>query len=181
MAKGRLTAGHVARSGPGRYCDGANLYLWVKSPGKKFWIFRYRLHGRSREAGLGPASGPGAVSLAEARQRAHHFRDQLFHGIDPIEARKAGKAAQLAQAALEKARAVTFDQCARCYIEAHESAWRNAKHRSQWVNTLRDYASPVFGSLPVEEITTEHLLAALKLLWLEKPETAFRVRQRIER
>jgi integrase len=119
--------------------------------------------------------------LAEARQRAHLFRDQLFHGIDPIEARKAGKAAQQAKEALEKARAITFDQCARAYIEAHEAAWRNAKHRAQWVNTLRKYASPVFGSMRVEEITTEHLLAALKPVWLEKPETASRLRGRIER
>jgi integrase len=181
-----LSAAKVAKAKPGRYGDGRGLYVFIRGPEQKFWIFRYRINGRSREAGLGPAAGPGAVSLAEARQRAHHFRDQLFHGIDPIEARKAGKAAQLAQAALEKAKAVTFGDVAECYLKAHEASWRNRKHRLQWRNTIigsvktKSLVNTIIGGMPVAAVDTGSVMRILESLWREKPETASRVRGRIE-
>jgi integrase len=95
-------------------------------------------------------------------------------GIDPIDDRERQRAGTSASRP-------SFDECAKKFIEAHEPSWRNAKHRQQWDHTLRDYASPVLGAMLVEVITTEHVLEALKPLWIKKPETASRVRQRIER
>jgi integrase len=114
------------------------------------------------------------VSLAEARRVRGKALALVRGGIDPIEERER-------QNAGASAVAPSFDDCAKLYIAAHEPSWRNAKHRQQWTNTLRDYASPVFGSMPVAAITMERILEALTPLWLKKPETASRVRQRIER
>jgi integrase len=114
------------------------------------------------------------VTLGEARKQRDKALALVRSGVDPIAERKRQKAAQAPGRP-------TFDDCARQYIEAHGAAWRNAKHRQQWANTLAAYASPVFGSLPVDAITTEDVLRALKPIWSTRPETASRVRQRIER
>jgi integrase len=169
---GRLTALSVAAKRPGYHADGANLYLRVlgKSRG---WIFRYSIHGTTRDMGLGSVS---TISLAAARKLATKYRALLEEGIDPIEQRRTQRAAQRIVAAKN----FTFDECAREYIMEHEDGWRNAKHRAQWASTLKRYVSPVFGRLPAMAIDTALVLKALKPIWKTKPETASRVRGRIE-
>jgi integrase len=172
----RLKPLAVARiTRPGMYPDGGNLYLQVTSPDAKSWIFRYAVNGRERYLGLGPAH-KGDVSLDDARKEASKCRELLRAGIDPIEHRKAARM----QAQLQAAKAMTFDDCAAAYIASHESGWRNAKHRSQWQTTLRDYASPVFGKLAVQAIDTGLVMRVIEPLWKRRPETASRLRGRIE-
>jgi integrase len=117
------------------------------------------------------------VSLAEARDAALTCRKQRLAGIDPIEARNAERAAKAASTA----RTVTFDQCAEGYIEAHRAGWRSSKHASQWPSTLGKYASPVFGKLPVDQVDTALVMRVLEPIWSKMPETANRLRGRIER
>ena len=158
---------------PGLYADGGNLYLRVAPAGSKGWIFRFTLGGRTRDAGLG--SYP-ALSLAEAREQADKFRKQVADGIDPIAARDAQRAASLREAA----HAVTFEQCAKAYIASHEAGWTNDKHRAQWRSTLASYVYPFIGPLPVKSIDTGLVMKILKPIWTTKPETASRLRGRIE-
>jgi integrase len=171
-----LSAVAVARlRKPGKYYDGKNLALQITKAGSKSWIFRYRLNGRERAMGLGPLD---LVSLAEARDKATEARKALkLEGVDPIEARV--KARQ--DAALEAARGVTFEDCAGRYIAAHEAGWRNPVHRAQWKSTLATYAYPTIGKLPVSAVDTALVLRVLEPVWHDKPETAGRVRGRIER
>jgi integrase len=170
----RLSAVQVkAITGKGMHPDGGGLYLQVTAGGAKSWIFRFMLNHRAREMGLGPID---AIPLAEARKRAAECRRMRYDGIDPIEARRAERD----QKRLEAARAMTFDACAAVYINAHKTSWKNAKHRDQWSNTLKTYASPVFGALPVQSIDPGLVMKALEPIWSEKPETASRVRGRIE-
>src|SRR5262249_22662881 len=116
------------------------------------------------------------ISLADARELAGNCRVLIKQGIDPIEQRRTERAHERVTAA----KTLTFDECVREYIKDHEAGWRNAKHRAQWSSTLRTYASPVFGKLPVAEIDEGLVLRALKAIWYTKPETATRVRGRIE-
>jgi integrase len=116
------------------------------------------------------------ISLATARELAENFRKQVKQGIDPIENRRTERAAQRVAAAKN----LTFDECAREYIKEHEVGWRNAKHRTQWASTLKRYASPAFGKLPASAVDTALVLKALKTIWNSKPETASRLRGRIE-
>nr|WP_283206733.1 site-specific integrase [Methylobacterium iners] len=172
--QGKLTALGVARlKTPGMYGDGGGLWLQVTGKGAKSWIFRFTLSGKAREMGLGSA---GTFSLAEARDKALSCRKLCAEGIDPIEAKRA----QMDQARLEAARAITFRQCAEAYIEAHKAGWRNSKHAAQWTATLSTYAYPAFGELPVQAIDTGFVMQALQPIWTAKPETATRVRGRIE-
>jgi hypothetical protein len=106
----------------------------------KSWIFRFTLHGRAREMGLGSLATFG---LAAARAKAAECRRLTYEGIDPIEARKATQA----EAALDAANTLTFHECAEQYIAAHRTGWRNAKHAAQWSATVKTYAEPVIGSL----------------------------------
>ena len=176
-----LTAAKVSKARPGRYGDGNGLYLFVRSAEARFWVFRYTRGGKMREMGLGRA-GPddAAVKLVEARERAADLLKLVRAGIDPLNQRddEAKKAA--AEAQLAAIRGITFRTVAERYLEAHEKTWRNPKHRTQWRNTLDTYAHPHFGDLPVGDIGTEHVLAALEPIWRVKPETATRVRGRIE-
>jgi integrase len=170
----KLTAKAVeAKKTPGYYGDGAGLYLQVSRSGSKSWLFRFMLNGRAREMGLGSVL---AVSLEEARAKARDCRALLDQQIDPIEAKDTAFRAR----ALEKAREQTFDQCAAAYIAAHKAGWKNAKHAQQWQNTLSTYASPVFGSLPVQDVDDTHVYKVLQSLWTTKTETATRLRSRIE-
>jgi integrase len=165
------------QSKPGFYPDGGGLYLQVTTSGGRSWIFRYRMDGKQREMGLGSVL---AVSLAQARKAAAEYRDMVKAGTDPIDAREA-KRAELA-AERQKARGVlTFDQAAEAHIAAHRHEWRNEKHGGQWVATLKEYASPHFGSIPVNRIDTADILRALTPIWTAKTETATRVRGRIEK
>jgi integrase len=158
---------------PGMHADGGGLYLQVTASGAKSWIFRFMLNGRAREMGLGPLH---TISLAEARERARECRKLRLDGVDPVEARKAKRAGERLAAAM----AMTFAECAERYIAAHRAGWRNPKHAAQWPSTLQTYAHPVFGSLPVQAIDTALVTKAIEPIWQVKPETASRVRGRIE-
>ena len=175
---GRLTALKVLKvKKPGMYADGAGLYLQVTGDGDKHvaksWIYRFTLGGRAREMGLGSLSTFG---LAEARIKATECRRLTYEGIDPIEARRSARA----RVALDAAKTLTFKACAEQYIAAHGAGWRNAKHAAQWGSTLKTYAEPVIGSLPVQNIDTALMMKILEPVWSKKPETAGRLRGRIE-
>ncbi len=176
-----LTAARVRTAAPGRYGDGNGLYLLVRSPEARFWLFRYTRAGRMREMGLGRAgSDPGAVTLAEARSRAGELHKRVRAGVDPLDAKHAETAASRARAQQEAVRAITFRSVAEQFIASHEAGWRNPKHRAQWGATLAAYAYPHMGDLPVAEVTTAHVMAALDTIWRTKAETASRVRGRVE-
>ncbi len=173
-AVNKLSALWVAKvSELGVYADGAGLYLQVSKWGTKAWLFRFMLDGRSREMGLGSIRD---FTLAEARIRARDARQLLADGIDPIDARRARRAANR----LEAARAQTFKDCAEAYIAAHAPGWRNPKHAGQWTATLTTYAFPTLGPLPVATIDTALVVRVLTPIWATKTETASRVRGRIE-
>jgi integrase len=178
---GRLNALKVTRaaSKPGMYADGGGLYLQV-TPGGASWIYRYMLKGCAREMGLGPLALYG---LHDARAKALDARRLRHEGVDPIEARRAARAKER----LDTARVMTFKQCADSYIKAHRAGWRNAKHAAQWEATLATYAEPIIGGLPVQAVDTALVMKVLELevrdatsLWTAKPETASRLRGRIE-
>jgi integrase len=169
-----LTARKVATvTKLGLYADGGGLYLRVGRGGAKSWCMRYMLQGKAREMGLG---GLLKVSLADARRKAAAQRALLVDKIDPLERRQTENAARK----IESARTMTFDDCASAYIKAHEVSWHNAKHRQQWQNTLAVYVSPKFGSVPVGKVDVGMAMKAIEPLWTAKPETAGRVRGRIE-
>jgi integrase len=178
-----LSAAFVRTAKPGRYCDGDGLYLLVKKSGARFWVFRYRLHGaKMREAGLGRAGeGRNSVRLSGAREKASVLFRQVKSGIDPLAARDAVWAALKAAEQDATIRGVTFRDAALRYIEGHAPSWRNPKHAAQWSSTLDTYAIPRFGDLAVADVRTAHVLAALEPIWLTKPETASRLRGRIEK
>jgi integrase len=156
------------------YADGGGLYLRVTPDGTKNWVFRYMLDGRPRWMGLGPLA---LYSLQEARAKALEARKLRHEGLDPIDTRRA----QRARARLDAAKAITFRECAASYIRAHRAAWRNSKHAGQWAMTLKTYAEPMIGMLPVQSVDTALVLKVLEPIWTEKPETASRLRQRIEK
>jgi integrase len=158
---------------PGRYTDGQQLYLQITKGGVKSWLLRYERSGRERWMGLGPFH---TVSLQEARERARKARQQLLDGVDPLEARRVDRT----KAALEAAKAVTFEEATIAYFDAHQAKWSNPKHRAQFLSTLREYAFPKLGKLAVADIDLGHVLAVLEPIWRTKTETASRVRGRIE-
>ncbi len=177
---GKLSAVAVRHAKVGRHGDGAGLLLDVKPGGRAYWVLRYMLAGKRRDMGLGSASGIGAITLAEARDRATAARRLAKDGIDPIGHRAEKRVAAKLAAEAVKARSVTFRDIAHQYVAAHEAAWRNAKHRAQWESTLTKYVYPSFGDLPIAAIGREHVTTALQVIWTAKPETASRVRGRIE-
>lgn len=161
---------------PGKHADGDGLYLQVKLGPKgitRSWLFRYGRDFKEHWIGLGPWP---VVSLADARRKAREKRALLADGIDPLQDKRDRRSAERAR----KASAVTFEEAAKRYIAAHEPAWKNPAHRKQWPATLQSYAYPIFGKLPVDEIDTGLVLKALEPIWKTKPETAGRVRGRIE-
>jgi integrase len=171
---GRLTALQVSRAKqPGMYADGGGLYLRVTGPEARSWVYRYARGRRTRYMGLGSLT---AVSLAEARVRATEARRLVSAGIDPISARDGKMATERAAAAKQ----VTFRDAAEAFIKAHKAGWRNAKHGQQWRNTLATYVYPRLGALPVQQIDAGLVLRVLEPIWNTRPETASRVRQRIE-
>jgi integrase len=153
------------------YADGGGLYLQVTERGAS-WIYRYMLNKRAREMGLGPLA---LFGLSEARAKALDARRLRHEGIDPIEARKA----QRIRARLDAAKAVTFKECSEAYIKTHRAGWRNRKHAKQWEATLATYAEPLMR-LPVQAVDTALVLKVLEPIWTTKPETAVRVRGRME-
>ena len=159
-----LTARKVETAGPGRHTDGRGLMLYVKPSGTRSWVLRYQMNGRRRDLGLG--AWP-EVTLAMARERAIDARRQVAEGTDPL-------------AEKHKIAALSFEKAASALIESKRSGWRNEKHAAQWPSTLKTYAHPKIGRMDVRDVGTQDVLATLRPIWSEKPETASRVRQRIE-
>jgi integrase len=153
--------------------DGSTTGLCLRSTGrgKGAWSYRYALNGKRREKSLG--SYPG-VTLPIARERAQELGRQVRAGIDPVAAARDAK-----QAARDAAQAVTFEQAARALHQELAPGWKNAKHAGQWINTLTVYVFPLLGSKPLGAITPKDCADALRPIWLDKPETAARTRQRL--
>jgi integrase len=181
----RLSQAAVNNAPKGMHADGGGLYLHVSAPsraelerdhdakGAKSWIFRYMRDGRAREMGLGSVH---TIGLKAARERAGDRRRELLDGIDPLQVRQTKRH----HAALEAAKEITFAECAKRYIAAHQTGWKSPKSLDAWQGTLRDYANPVFGNLPVQAVDTALVVKAIEPIWAEKSETATRVRGRIE-
>jgi integrase len=150
---------------PGRYADGAGLYLVVNKGGSKQWVFLFRFGGRPREMGLG---GVSAVSLAEARKLADGCRAKVAKGVNPIETRQS------------ELFVPTFGECADEFLAEMSGQWRNQRHRAQWQMTMTTYIRAI-RSMPVNTIGTIDVLRVLKPIWQRTPETASRLRGRIER
>jgi integrase len=164
----KLTVRGAAAAKPGRHGDGGGLWLEVSPGGKRRWVFRFSFDRRVTELSLGPAA---TVTLLEARMAAHGARKLIASGINPVVERRKAKEPSPA--------APTFGQCAAELLQSKETQWRNAKHRQQWHMTLTAYCSPIWDT-PVEAIDTESVLSVLNPLWRRIPETAQRLRGRIE-
>lgn len=166
---GKLTALAVkGAKEPGRYTDGDGLMLVVSKTGSKSWVVRIQVDGKRRDFGLGSAE---LVSLADARKKANETRRLCAEGKDPLEEKRA---AQLARRGKP-----TFKAAAN---EAHSelvAGWKNEKHKAQWISTLENYAFPHIGDLKVDKVTGPQVRELLLPIWLQKPETARRVRQRV--
>jgi len=172
-----LTELKIKHAKPGYWLDGEGLYLQVSKSGAKSWIYRFQLNGKRREMGIGSLAG---ISAKEARRRAVDARALVHDKIDPLEHRKQQIQAAAARATQIAAGAVTFKKVSLEYIEANRAGWKNAKHGSQWENTLATYAYPVMGDIPVGDVDTAMVLEVLNPLWLTTTETAKRLRGRIE-
>lgn len=152
------------RKTPGRYGDGGGLFLEVGANGAASWLVRMQKAGKRRDFGLGSLD---KVSLADARKARDLVRGQFEAGLDPVVERK-------------KAEGVpTFKVAALAVHKAQKKAWSEGKHQSQWIRTLETYAFPVIGDLPVNKIDNHAILNVLGPIWIDKNETARRVRQRI--
>ncbi|MCY1320411.1 Prophage integrase IntA [compost metagenome] len=150
---------------PGKYGDGNGLYLVVDKSGAKRWMLRTLVNGKRTDIGLG---GMSLVSLAEAREKALEYRKLARAGGDPLASKR------------EARRFVpTFKVAAETVHEEHKAAWKNGKHKDQWINTLNKYAVPLIGDMTVDRINTPDILRVLSPIWLAKPQTAQRVRQRL--
>lgn len=168
-----------AKPRPATLPDGDGLFLQITPAGSKSWLLRYTLAGRTREAGLGSVGeAPDGVTLAAARDKAAELRAMAKAGADPVDARKAQR--RQAEAEARKAAANTFKTVAEACIAAREAEWKNAIHRAQWKASLATYAYPSLGDVPIAEIAADGVLAVLKPIWNTKPETASRLRGRME-
>jgi integrase len=179
-----LTPYQIKRlSAPGFYAVGGvtGLHLRVKPTGARSWILRVVVGDRRPDIGLG---GYPDVSLEEARERARAMREQIWQGIDPLATRKAAqsilRAEQAKRTPFEQSKRLTFDQAAVQCWRARSQEFKNKKHATQWLSTLKQYGSPVIGSLPVDQIDVPNVVAVLKPIWTAKTETASRLRGRIE-
>ena len=148
------------------------LYLYVKGACKS-WMLRYSFGGKRRDMSLGPF---GEITLKQAGEKAIAERAKIREGIDPLASRQAVNQA----AAIARAKAITFKECAQKYIDAHRAGWRNKKHAQQWENTLATYAFPIVGDLPVEAVDVNLVIQIIEPIWTTKNETAGRLRGRIE-
>lgn len=165
------------RKVPGRYRDDSQdgvrgLYLQVGERGAS-WVLRYERDGRERMMGLGPLA---LFGLKEARERAREQRRLLADGVDPLQRKRAQRAAT----AIETAKSVSFAECAKRYYDGHAAGWRSARHAAAWIGSLEKHVFPIFGRLPVADIDRTLVLKALEPLWAASPETGSRVRGRIE-
>lgn len=160
---------HINKSG--WHGDGGGLFLEVDKTGAKRWAMRLTINGKRRDFGLGPIH---KVSLQNARMRAAEYREKAYLGIDPIEGKEKRRSRGKMLSGL-----VTFEQAADEAHRTRKGLWSNGKHVEQWINTLNDYAFPVFGTKAVRDVGTADVLEALSKIWTTKPETARRLRQRI--
>src|SRR6202022_3161007 len=160
-----LTARKVDTAKPGKYGDGANLYLVVSKTGARKWVLRFTFRGKPKEMGLGSAT---TVSLADAREKAASARRKIAQGLNPVDERKRDGGIP------------TFGEMADDVRETLSAGFRNEKHKAQWKSTLETYAAPLRAK-PVDAIATDDVLAVLKPFWTTKAETASRVRGRIEK
>jgi integrase len=177
----------ISRGTAGRYRDSEvrGLYLEVVNPNNSHWSLRYQLHGKEHRMGLGSTRD---FTLREARERARRERQKLADKLDPLEVRRMARA----EARAIEAKLITFASAAQSYFEAHQSKWRNATHRRQYINTLKEYVFPIIGNLPVAAIDVPLVLKVLEAhvpaargypagkFWMTRTETASRVRGRIE-
>lgn len=167
----------------GKHCDGNGLYLLVEPPSQASWALRYRSNGKDRWMGLGPYP---EVKLTAAREKALEARKLRTEGHDPLDARRR----EAHEKRLKDSKAMTFKQCGEAYIASQSAGWRNPKHAAQWRSTLKAYAYPLIGSLPVADIDADLVIQVLEQpvgppdkrerFWIAKNETASRVRGRIE-
>ena len=171
---GKLTAlGAKALSKPGRHGDGDSLYLNVAPSGSKSWVQRIVIGGRRRDIGLRPYP---AVSLAIARSMAQTNRSAVAESRDPVaEKRRAREAARKPAPSVP-----TFAEPNARAIGLRRPTWSNAKHAAQWESTLATYVHPVIGLKTVDAVTPADAMDVLSPIWTRKPETASRVRQRME-
>lgn len=169
---------------PGYHLDGHGLYLQVSKGGSRSWVLRFTLDKKTREMGLGSTDDFG---LAQARERAQDARRLIANNIDPIDKRDAERKLlaehrnEVArQRKIEAVRQVSFKQVAEAYITDHTSDWKNAKHASQWTNTLTTYIFPTLGAKSIGDISNLDIADALKPIWQTKAETATRILYRIK-
>lgn len=168
----------IGKGEPWRHADGDGLYLVVTGKDRGWWMLRYTHNAKAREMGLGAAdpAGKAGHTLSAARDRASEARALLRQGVDPLAKREA----DAAEAARSEAARRTFRQAAEAFLADKSAEWKNAKHRAQWPATLETYAYPVLGALPVAVIGLEDVRRTLSPIWTKKPETAARLRGRIE-
>lgn len=167
---GKLTALAVkAATQPGRYQDGDGLMLLVKPSGSRSWQVRLQVDGKRRDFGLGSAN---SVSLADAREKADAIRKLYRSGVDPVAQKRADK--------LAKATIPTFRQAATTTHEESKASWRNAKHRKDWLSSLERFAFDALGDTRIDLVTAPMVRDMLLPIWLDRPETARRVRQRVK-
>jgi integrase len=163
---GKLTTTRVkSLTKPGRYSDGDGLFLEVKPAGGRNWILRTLCGGKRRDIGLGSLK---SVDLGDARIAAHEIRRQIAQGLDPVAERKR-----------ERQAVPKFRDAAKSVHDEHKAGWKNGKHQAQWLSTLETYAFPKLGDRMVSDIGAPEIRDVLAPIWLSKPETARRVRQRI--
>jgi integrase len=166
---GTLTAMAVkGATKPGRYQDGDGLMLIVKESGARSWQVRLQVDGKRRDFGLGSTK---TVSLAEAREKALELRKLLRGGVDPVAQKKAAKMARLT--------IPTFKEAAEAAHADLVAGWRNGKHRRDWLSSVKAYAFPMLGDIRIDHVEAPMVRDLLLPIWLEKPETARRVRQRV--
>lgn len=155
----------------------AGLMLQVSPTGTRSWLLRVKVGDKRREIGLGAYPG---VGVALAREKAQQTRDEIAKGVDPVAKRAAARQTIVEQQQEEKALAWTFRRCAEAYIKAKKPGWRNAKHGTQWENTLATYVYPVIGEVLVRNVNITHITSIIEPHWVTKNETINRVRNRIE-
>jgi integrase len=175
MAQGKLTAADVAKlTQPGMYLDGGGLYLQVKGATQRSWVYRYSIDGKARWLGLGSAR---EISLAKARERRDKHQVARRDGADPVADRKSA----VAQRRVAELKRRTFRDYAGQYVADHRQEWGNPKHAGQWMTTLARFVYPAVGDRPVAEVDTAAVLECLRPIWTKLPETASRVRGRVEK
>ncbi len=165
--------GIKAEKKQGRYADGNGLYLQVSRSGSKSWLFRFMLDKTPREMGLGSTS---TVTLSEARVEALECKKGLREGVDPIKARNE----RLERIKADNVGVLTFKKCAEEYLKAHSARWKSTRHAEIWKSSLKRFAYPSLGHLPVNTIERSQIMRALDPIWREKTETASRLRGRLE-